>query len=312
MMVTTGYSLKTIKSPLNYIGGKAKILDQILPLFPKEINNFVDLFAGGCNVGINVNANKIYFNDNLIYLIEMFQEFQEKDLDIIILHIESRIKEFELSLTNEYGYKKMREHYNEYKNPLDLFVLIAFSFNHQIRFNNHHKFNNPFGRERSSFNASMKQNLEKFIVRLKETNICFTNFCFNSFDFTFLGPEDFVYCDPPYLITTGTYNDGKRGFKGWTEKEEKQLLKLLNDLDKNSVKFALSNVLEHKGKSNDILKSWVIENPQYIVNYINFNYSNSNYQTHVRDKNSSVEVLITNYKPHVRETRATLFDGFNS
>ena len=49
--------LNKIKSPLNYIGGKAKILDQILPLFPKEIDNFIDLFAGGCNVGINVNAN---------------------------------------------------------------------------------------------------------------------------------------------------------------------------------------------------------------------------------------------------------------
>ena len=38
MAVTSRHSLKQIKSPLNYIGGKAKILDQILPLFPKEIN----------------------------------------------------------------------------------------------------------------------------------------------------------------------------------------------------------------------------------------------------------------------------------
>ena len=104
--------LNKIKSPLNYIGGKAKILDQILPLFPKEIDNFIDLFAGGCNVGINVNANKIYFNDNLTYLIEMYQTFQENDLDTTILHIENRIKEFELSLTNEDGYKKMRAKYN--------------------------------------------------------------------------------------------------------------------------------------------------------------------------------------------------------
>ena len=71
MAVTSRHSLKQIKSPLNYIGGKAKILDQILPLFPKEINNFIDLFAGGCNVGINVKANKVYLNDNLTYLIEM-------------------------------------------------------------------------------------------------------------------------------------------------------------------------------------------------------------------------------------------------
>ena len=303
MAVTSRHSLKKIKSPLNYIGGKAKILDQILPLFPKVIDNFIDLFAGGCNVGINVNANKIFFNDNLTYLIEMYQTFQENDLEITISHIENRIKEFELSLTNEEGYKKMREKYNEQKNPLDLFVLIAFSFNHQIRFNNNHEFNNPFGRERSSFNASMKQNLDKFIIRLKERNIILTNVCFNYF--TFLRNNDFVYCDPPYLITTGTYNDGKRGFKGWTENEEKQLLQKLDNLNNKNIKFALSNVLEHKGKSNDILKSWVASNSNYKINFIDFHYSNSNYQTLDRDKKASVEVLITNYET---QKNLTLFD----
>ena len=300
--------LRQIKSPLNYIGGKSKLLDQILPLFPKEIDNFIDLFAGGCNVGINVNTNKIYFNDNLTYLIEMYKAFQENDLDITISHIESRIKEFDLSLTNEDGYRKMRKLYNITQNPTDLFVLIAFSFNHQIRFNNSHEFNNPFGRERSSFNASMKLNLERFIIRLKETNIEFTNLSFEYFDFSFLTQNDFVYCDPPYLITTGTYNDGKRGFKGWTDKEEKQLLKTLDNLDKQKIKFALSNVLEHKGKSNDVLKSWIESNSNYRVNFIDFHYSNSNYQTIIRDKNASVEVLITNYEPIKKIKNATLFD----
>ena len=48
-----------IKSPLNYTGGKHKLLPQILPLFPTEINTFVDLFTGGGNIAVNVNANKI-------------------------------------------------------------------------------------------------------------------------------------------------------------------------------------------------------------------------------------------------------------
>lgn len=300
--------LKKIKSPLNYIGGKAKILDQILPLFPKEIDNFIDLFAGGCNVGINVNANKIYYNDNLTYLIEMYKAFQINDLDSTILHIENRIKEFELSNTNEEGYKKMRKKYNELKHPLDLFVLIAFTFNHQIRFNNQHEFNNPFGRERSSFNASMKLNLQRFILRLKETNAEFVNVCFNEFDFSHLNSKDFVYCDPPYLITTGTYNDGKRGFKGWTDKEENQLLNTLDDLNHQNIKFALSNVLEHKGKSNDILKNWVANHPNYVINFLDFNYSNSSYQTLDRDKKASIEVLVTNYEPQKIQREKNLFD----
>jgi len=48
----TGAKMKELKkSPINYTGGKFKLLPQILPLFPSNIDIFVDLFAGGFNVG---------------------------------------------------------------------------------------------------------------------------------------------------------------------------------------------------------------------------------------------------------------------
>lgn len=286
-----------IFSPLNYIGGKKKILDQILPLFPKEINNFVDLFVGGCNIGINVIAKNIICNDNLVFLVEMYQEFQIKSVSEILEHINNQINTFELSLTNEIGYKNLRNHYNQHKNPLDLFVLVAFSFNHQIRFNNSHEFNNPFGRERSSFNATMKQNLIQFITKLHKTKIEFRCFDFTAFDFSMLCEDDFVYCDPPYLISLGTYNDGKRGFTGWNETQEIKLLTILENLHQKNIKFALSNVLEHKGKTNNILKNWLTTNDFLHTHFIKNNYANANYQTLIRDKNASTEVLITNYLP---------------
>lgn len=71
-----------------------------------------------------------------------------------------------------------------------------------------------------------------------------------------LSRGDLVYCDPPYLITTGSYNDGKRGFKDWTLKEERELLALLDDLDRQGILFALSNVFRHKGLTNDVLIEW--------------------------------------------------------
>lgn len=39
--------MEYVKSPLNYTGGKYKLLPQLLELFPKQVNTFVDLFAGG-------------------------------------------------------------------------------------------------------------------------------------------------------------------------------------------------------------------------------------------------------------------------
>lgn len=283
-------------SPMNYIGGKYKLLPQIMPLFPKKIQTFVDLFCGGCNVGINVRAQKVVFNDNLSYLIDLYKTFNTLDINEILSHIESRIVQYNLSKTNEDGYKELRKLYNKERNPLDLFVLVAFSFNHQIRFNNSHEFNNPFGRERSSFNPKMKSNLYTFLKVLQNKSSEFVCFNFDKFDFSVYTNEDFVYCDPPYLITTGTYNDGKRGFTGWNDNEEIKLLNILSQLNDKNIKFGLSNVLTHKGKQNDILVEWV-ECNNFYVTHLNKNYSNSNYHTSDRNSQNTDEVLITNYKP---------------
>lgn len=286
--------LTPVRSPLNYIGGKFKLIPQILPLFPHNISTFVDLFCGGCNIGINVNAEHIIFNDNIIYLIDLYKSLKNESTTEIIKHIKQRIKTYNLSLTNSAGYLELRELYNRARNPLDLFVLIAYSFNHQIRFNSSHQFNNPFGKERSSFNPTMENNLIEFINKLHKISCEFHSQNFDKLDLSILDHKDLVYCDPPYLITTGTYNDGKRGFTGWSEKEECTLLHLLDTLSSRGVRFALSNVLTHKGKKNYLLINWIKKN-NYNVHHLKMNYANSNYHTSDRSVYSSDEVLITNY-----------------
>lgn len=289
---------------MNYIGGKYKILPQILPLFPNNINNFVDLFCGGCNVGINVKANNVIFNDNLNYLINLYRKFQTTKTNHILDYVDKRISDLKLSITNNNGYLTLREQYNQNREPLDLFLLTAYSFNHQIRFNNKHEFNNPFGKERSCYNARMKSNLISFLDRLHNKSISFSCYNFDEFDFSFLDKNDFVYCDPPYLITTGTYNDGKRGFTGWSDKQEQKLLNILDILNSQHIKFALSNVLVHKGKENHILQKWV-KDKGYSITHLNKDYSNSSYHTKDKNKNSTDEVLITNY--NVANIQQSLF-----
>ncbi len=269
-------------------------MPQIIPLFPNDIETFVDLFVGGANVAINVKANRIICNDNLSFLILLYNELKKNDIKYTFDYIKSRIKEFQLSDKNEEGYRLLRNEYNNTHQPLDLFVLLAYSFNHQIRFNSRHEFNTPFGKNRSSFNPKMEENLDSFLNKLSYLNIDFECNNFKNFDFSNLGKEDFVYCDPPYLITTGTYNDGKRGFTGWGEADENALIDILDSLDKRKIRFALSNVIEHKGRYNDILITWIRKN-SHKVHYLKSNYKNSNYHTKGIDKGSSIEVLITNY-----------------
>ena len=67
---------KPIKSPFNYIGGKYKLLPQILPLFPSKISMFYDVFGGGASVSLNVNSEYVYYNDIVPYVSNMFNDLK--------------------------------------------------------------------------------------------------------------------------------------------------------------------------------------------------------------------------------------------
>lgn len=282
---------KYIKSPLNYIGGKYKLLHQILPLFPSEIETFVDLFSGGANVGINVEARQHIFNDMNYRINEMFRYFKEQEIEELISKIKYRITEFQLSKTNENGYLRFRKQYNEQPNPLDLYVLVSYSYNYQFRFNNNMEFNNPFGRNRSQFSENMENNLRRFMEKLSTMQVTFSDDFFTEFDFSSLKAGDFIYLDPPYLITTGSYNNGNRGFLDWGERQEKQMYQVMKRLSEKNIHYALSNVLEHKGEENLLLKEFIVsENVR--VHFLDYNYDNS---SHNSKKKGSQEILLTNY-----------------
>ena len=299
-----------IQSPLNYTGGKYRLLKQILPHFPDEIDYFVDLFCGGCNVGLNVNAERVLFNDNNSHLRYLYNTFKSLEKQMTFQIIDGIIEEYGLSRSMENGYDfygcdssrglgdynrepflKLREDFN--KSTVDsnyyimLFVLIVYAFNNQIRFNSKGEFNLPVGKR--DFNEKMQTKLSDFIDRLQESNYTFSCVDFREFDVSMLTENSLVYCDPPYLITCATYNEQD----GWNEQTERDLLDFLDRLNENRIKFALSNVLTSKGKTNTILAEWS-EQRDYRTIHLDYSYSNSNY--HTKDRTDSTdEVLIVNY-----------------
>lgn len=93
-----------IQSPLNYTGGKYKLLPQMLPFFPKNINCFVDLFCGGCNVGINVHAQKYVYNDSCEPLINLYSVMQTLESACFLEKIETVIRRYGLSDVKSHGY----------------------------------------------------------------------------------------------------------------------------------------------------------------------------------------------------------------
>lgn len=274
-----------------------------MPLFSKEINTFYDMFCGGCNVGANVTANEIICNDIESEIIKLFNYWKDTELDILIQEIEDIITKYDLSQSSKYGYeyygcnsndglskyndsawRKLREDYNNLRELRLLYPLIIFTFNNYIKFDDDRNFV-AGGCNKRDFNNSLKNRFIKFINKIQDMNINFINKDFRYFNTYNFNNKDFIYCDPPYLITSASYN------KYWTEQDEKDLLDFLDNLHSKNIKFALSNVLESKGKSNGILKEW---SNKYNIHYLDKNYSNSNYQRKETNK-KDIEVLITNY-----------------
>ena len=301
---------KPVQSAINYTGGKFKLVPQLLPLFPKKIRNFYDVFAGGANITINIEAEKYFINDINKKVIELYEFFDKSEVDDILNNIEKIISEYSLSNTKIYGYEfyntnstiglkevnkksyiELRKRYNagifdKSIEPLIFYILIVFGFNNQIRFNSDGFFNMPTGKR--DFNKKMALKLEKFINELHRRKIQYSSLDFKSFlNQQKFKDNDFVYLDPPYLLSTAAYNESG----GWTEKDESDLLNCLDELNTKGVKFALSNVLIHKGNENKILSEWA---KNYKIHELDFNYNNSNYQSKAKE-NNTLEVLITNY-----------------
>ena len=159
-------------------------------------------------------------------------------------------------------------------------VLIIYGFNNQIRFNKNGLFNIPVGKR--DYNNSIKKNLNDFITAIRNKDIIFTSIDFRNIDFNSLSEGDFVYLDPPYLITFSEYN------KLWDEDCEMRLIKVLDKLHEKGIKFAVSNVLWHRKKYNGTFNLWA---QKYNVVRVKSNYISFNDNT---DKDT-YEVLVKNY-----------------
>lgn len=220
-----------IKSPLNYTGGKYKLLSQIIPLFPNKINTFVDLFGGGFNVGININANNIIYNEKDFHIVELLKYFKNNDIDSLLEEADNIIGKFKLSKENQDGYNNLRDYYNnQNSNPMVFYILLCYAFNNQIRFNQEGKYNMPFGKNRSSFNPMLRKRFILFVEALQRLECDFTNLDFRYFPFQILTDGDFVYCDPPYEGTTKYKDDfDHKAYWNWVREMSKNNIVLCSE-----------------------------------------------------------------------------------
>lgn len=289
------------QGPIVYTGNKRRLMNQIKPLLAPS-HTFVDMFAGSCTVGLNADAKRVIFNDKDSSVMELMYFLAYNPIEDTVDLVKETVKDYGLSISgqdlggqraqdwNKEGYLKLREDYNSNKSPLLFYLLILYSFNHQIRFNQSGMFNLPVGN--GVWNNNAEEKLRAFHARAKDLKTGFWSKDFIDIPLADK-PQDFLYyADPPYLGTVATYNEQGQ----WTETDEHALLGYLDFVHDREQKFALSNCLETKGEKNQILIDW-LDRRNYYVEHLSMSYSNANYQR--KNPNSITdEVLITNYNPH--------------
>lgn len=292
-----------LESPIYYSGSKLKnIRKGMINLFPNYIDTFIEMFCGSTIVSLNTQANRYILNDinkQLIDLIIMFKNnniediinffgyirreigFQD-ELENISFDIRSKNYNKQIAETHRKHYNILRNRYNQIKDIRLLYLLIIYSFSHQMRFNSNNEFNMPVGHDK--FTSKINDKIINYNKFLKGNKVIVTNKDFRDIKIKNMNKDDFLYIDPPYLITTATYNEND----GWTEKDEFDLYSLLEKLNNKGIKWGLSNVIEHKGKSNNILKN-------FIKNY-NFVDNNIVRSSLGRGNANSREIYVCNYE----------------
>ena len=275
-----------VESPLNYTGSKSKMVNIIRQHLPNHpFNTLVDAFGGGFNVGINIPSNKTIYNDINPFVEGLIKSFSS-DVYSYLLYVSKLIKKYNLSPNNKEGYLALRKKYNdtpqEKRDPRMLYTLILYGFQQQIRFNTSHDFNNPAGSR--WFNESL---LSKFITFARCSKAKNVEYCNMNFDKLLdkITPDTLVYADPPYRSTLGVYNDGKRGFEGWTISHEQSLCHFLDEINDRGSMFMLSYVLRVDDFYNADVANWANDKRYNIINIA----------TPQGRYNNRSEVLITNY-----------------
>jgi DNA adenine methylase len=303
----------TYRSPLFYVGDKYKLYSEISKFFPKAVNRFIEPFTGGGSVFLNINANEYLLNDidsNVIdihnFLIEqsknpkqffdkVYEVIEKYNLshsyikDVVPQELKDQWIKTYYAKFNKQGFNQLKSDYNssKEKNALQLYLLLIYGFNRMLRFNSKGEYNLPVGNV--DFNQNTLSALQDYFRLTQQKNITLHNLDFENFFATIEFEEnDFVYLDPPYLITFSEYN------KLWNEETERRLLDYLEFLQDRNINFAVSNVTHYKGKVNEQFLDWSKQHNSFEIksNYISY-HDNSNKEFK--------EVLITNFKPEKTE-----------
>ena len=271
------------RSPFQFTGNKKKALGNGLLdiLIASDMPNLADMMTGSGVIALNWKGEK-FMNDANHVITRLHQYIRVSSVDDIRDDIASYTDKYDL--TWQPDYYDLRDLYNKSRDEPLLLILLQVGFNSLFRFNKSGEFNVPFGHNKKTFS------LDRIIEAKYHYGEC-TIFSSDIFNFHYSGYEDdcVFYFDPPYHFTKYQYD-------GWTIETEHKFWDLMERLDSQGFKIAISNVLRYRGEPNEVLIDRLKVNQFQVTTLDNVQYNNwQKAVSSVEHTGKTVEVVITNY-----------------
>jgi DNA adenine methylase len=226
---------------LKWVGGKGKLLTQLLPLLPPGADRMrhVEPFAGGGAMFFARGPERALLCDANASLVDTYLAVRD-EVDAVIGELEA------LSLAHAAGsaYYRVRERYNTARREVSraeraaMFVYLNKTcFNGLHRVNRKGEFNVPEGRYKNP------RILDEHALRAASATLAKADIKHTSFEglLSLAKPGDFVYLDPPYEPVSTTASFVAYGENGFTQADQTRLRDVVNELDRRGCKIMLSN-----------------------------------------------------------------------
>lgn len=236
---------KSYQPFIKWVGGKRGLLEQILPLFPKDFNNYYEPFIGGGAVFFELfskgllNNKKIILSDINSELVNAYNIVKNNPNKLI-----SKLEEYKKEHCKEFYYKirelDRKENYSNLSNlekATRFIYLNKTCFNGLYRVNKKGYFNTPIGSYKNP-NIADKDTILNASEALQNVEIKQQSF---KDVLKYAKKDDFVYFDPPYYPLNTTSNFTSYDSNCFLEDEQFELFEIFDKLADIGVKVVKSN-----------------------------------------------------------------------
>ena len=237
---------------IKYLGSKVKLAPWIMERIG-TVDSLVEPFCGGAALFFEMRPGRGWLNDLGDWSTLVFEATRD---DPRGLYDEvKRIGEHLYDPDAERRYYELRDSYlskSDLTRAASQIVLSATGFNGLTRFDKNGKWNVAFGKR---YYPGSEIGIDRPVTSLYpyEHFLYYSNVLRNAritnFDFEVVidrcGPDDFVYCDPPYLEYNGGY------LSRWTEDDVKRLRGALDRFGDRGGRFAVSEMSSKGGVRHD-------------------------------------------------------------